>query len=105
MRLQKSKQSSIIMVQRLNNKQSIGQCLFTLLIFTDKRLLNKYEDAITWFDKALACDQKHVNSLFGKGECLRILRKYDESLKILDQALSINPQHNFSLKSKGACLF
>ncbi|CAD8214414.1 unnamed protein product [Paramecium pentaurelia] len=86
--------------------QSLGQTKHQLLILNMLmfRNLNKYEDAITWLDKALAIDTKHVFSLNEKGKCLRLLKKYNESLQLLDQALLINPQHLFSLQTKGDCL-
>ncbi|CAD8196445.1 unnamed protein product [Paramecium octaurelia] len=94
------------------------------------RSLNKYQDAIIWFDKALAIDSKHVHvqeiqintkmQLYGwtKNQLMilsmqipqvkRGMPKISEKIQLinqlLDQALCVNPYHIFSLQSNGDCL-
>ncbi|CAD8215402.1 unnamed protein product [Paramecium octaurelia] len=93
-----------IIVKREQSKQLLILRMLILYMRKCLRKQNKYEDAITWVDKALAIDPKHVYSLNEKGECLRLLKEYIQSLQLLDQALCINPQDTFSLNCKGDCL-
>lgn len=56
-------------------------------------MLEKYEDTLIRFDKALARNPKRVNSLSNKvdiksfkllGECLRLLKRSDDSFECFD---------------------
>ncbi|CAD8185163.1 unnamed protein product [Paramecium octaurelia] len=59
--------------------------IFLILIGGCLRMLDKYEDAITWFDKALAIDPKDVDSLYNKGGCLWMLNKYKDAITWSDK--------------------
>ncbi len=87
--------------------------------------LEKYEEAINWFDKALQTElplettpleQKYEKdkpvytkpdfeiAIGNKGFCLLKLGKYEEAIPYLDQALKINPQNYINLTNKAFCL-
>lgn len=86
--------------------------------------LEKYEEAIIWFDKALQTElpleitpleQKYEKVapvytkpdfeivIGNKGFCLLQLEKYEEAIICLDKALEINPQNYINLENKGLC--
>ena len=86
--------------------------------------LEKYEEAIVWFDKALQTElpleitpleQKYEKVapvytkpdfeivIGNKGFCLLQLEKYEEAITCLDKALEINPQNYINLENKGLC--
>ena len=66
--------------------------------------LGKYQEALIWYDKALAIDPKHVRALNGKGNALSQLGKYEEAITWHDKALSIDPQHIENLAGKANSL-
>lgn len=87
--------------------------------------LEKHEEAIIWFDKALQTelpleitplDQKYEKNepvhtkpdfeivIGNKGFCLLKLEKYKEAIICFDKALEINQQNYINLENKGFCL-
>ncbi|MEK7076268.1 MAG: tetratricopeptide repeat protein, partial [Patescibacteria group bacterium] len=87
--------------------------------------LEKYEEAIIWFDKALQTElpleitpleQKYEKAtpvytkpdfeivIGNKGFCLLQLEKYEEAITCFNKALEINPQNYINLENKGLCL-
>ena len=68
----------------------------------DNSLLNqrKYDEAITWYDKALAIDPKAVDALINKGAALDTLGKKREAFASLDKALTIDPTNQRALALK-----
>ena len=87
--------------------------------------LEKYEEAIIWFDKALQTElpleitpleQKYEKATLvytkpdfeivigNKGFCLLQLEKYEEAITCFNKALEINPQNYINLENKGLCL-
>ena len=53
--------------------------------------LQKYDEAIQYYDKVLAIDPTNVDSLNNKGAALQKLQKYDEAIQYYDKALAIDP--------------
>ena len=51
----------------------------------------KYDEAIQYYDKALAIDPSYVNALNNKGLALDNLQRYDEAIQYYDKALAIDP--------------
>jgi tetratricopeptide (TPR) repeat protein len=64
----------------------------------------KYNESITYFDKALAINPNDVGALTGKGLALLLAGKYNDSITHFDKALSINPNDVMALTSKGLAL-
>ena len=62
--------------------------------------LGRYDEAITWLDKALAVDPKSVDALAMKAAALAKLGKKQDALETLDKALSIDPTDEAILKAK-----
>ena len=52
--------------------------------------LGKYEEAITWYDKALGIDPNYMYSLYNKGLALSTLKKYQEAIKWYDKAWQLS---------------
>lgn len=68
------------------------------------RAVERYEDAILLFEKALKIDLKHFNSIFGKADCLRMLGMLEESLKFYNLALKQNSKDFTCLKFKAVIM-
>jgi len=64
----------------------------------------KDEEAIQWYDKALAIYPNYVEAWYGKGKCLSLLDRYEEAIQCYDNALSINPNYTFVWDSKAEAL-
>ena len=67
--------------------------------------LGRYEEAITWFDKALSIDPRNFYSLSYKGAALGLLGRYEESINWIDKSLEVNPNALETLNGKAAALF
>ena len=65
----------------------------------------KYEEALKYYDKILAGDQKNIDALNGKGECFSGLKKYDEAIKCFDEALQADSSSVLLWNNKGDLLF
>src|SRR5438270_205399 len=65
----------------------------------------KYNESITFFDKALGINPNDVSALSSKGAALLYSGKYNESITFFDKALGINPNDVSALTRKGAALF
>ena len=63
-----------------------------------------YEEAIKWFDKALAIDPNQVDALNNKGFALDSLGQHDEAIKWFHKALAIDPNDYGALNGKDAAL-
>jgi tetratricopeptide (TPR) repeat protein len=86
--------------------------------------LEKYEEAIRCYDRALEIDPKAVPALVMKGSCydralgidpknndildrkgsaFQYLKRYDEAIKCYDKALGIDPKNNDILNKIKRC--
>ncbi|MEQ8225859.1 MAG: tetratricopeptide repeat protein, partial [Candidatus Eremiobacterota bacterium] len=65
----------------------------------------KYEEAIKYYNKILAGDEKNFDALNKKGECFSALKKYDEAVKCFDEALNIDKSSVLLWNNKGDALF
>ena len=66
--------------------------------------LGKYEEAISWFDKALKVDPKNVDALYNKGVALDNLGRYEEAISWYDKALEVHSNDVNALNNKGTAL-
>ncbi len=70
----------------------------------DLSKLGKYEESITYFDKALKMDPKNVYALSNTAFVLDKLSRYEEALPYLDKALEVEPKNVFALTEEGYAL-
>ena len=66
--------------------------------------MNKTENAIEYFDKALEIDPKHIQALNDKGGALAELEKFEEAFSYFDKALAIEPDNFDTLFKKADAL-
>ena len=66
--------------------------------------LGRHEEAIEWFDKALAIDPDCVFALNDRGAALRNLGRYEEAIEWYDKALAIDPDCILALSNRGMAL-
>ncbi|CAD8179213.1 unnamed protein product [Paramecium pentaurelia] len=68
----------------------------------DRKLVRDYcnREALKLYEQALEKDPKDIQSLNGKGNCLRLLLKFGESLQTLETALKLN-RNSISLYGAG----
>ena len=64
----------------------------------------RYQEAIEWYDKALAINPNDVYALYSKGGALHGLGRYQEAIEWYDKALAINPSYEDALGGKGGAL-
>jgi tetratricopeptide (TPR) repeat protein len=64
----------------------------------------KYEEAIGYYDEALALKPENSEALFNKGTALCQLGKLREAISFFDKVLEINPQDWEALHNKGNAL-
>ena len=63
-------------------------------------ILGKYEEAIIWYDKALALDPNDVVALNAKGAALFYLGKIQDALDSWNKTLTIDPTNQDALDAK-----
>ncbi|CAD8148198.1 unnamed protein product [Paramecium pentaurelia] len=63
--------------------------------------LQKYEEAIECFDKAILMDSKLLSPYLNKGQTLKRLKKYQEAIECYDKAIQINPKSSPAWNNKG----
>ncbi len=66
--------------------------------------LGRHEEAIEWFDKALAIDPDCVFALNDRGAALRGLGRYEEAIEWYDKALAIDPDCILVLNNRSVAL-
>ncbi|HHT9133341.1 MAG TPA: tetratricopeptide repeat protein [Candidatus Avalokitesvara rifleensis] len=66
--------------------------------------LRNDEEAIEYYDKALAIDPNNVLALTNKGVALSELGRHEEAISCYDKALMIDPNNVLALTNKGAAL-
>ena len=60
----------------------------------------KYQDAISYYDKALSINSSNINALYNKGLALDQLGKLDDAISNYDKVLAITPNDTSSLYNK-----
>jgi tetratricopeptide (TPR) repeat protein len=61
----------------------------------------RYQEAIEYYDRALAMDPNDVSALNNKGNALGDLGRYQEAIEYYDRALAIDPNDADALYNKG----
>jgi tetratricopeptide (TPR) repeat protein len=84
----------------MTNKASVENAETLLNKGRDLQILGKHQEAISYYDKALAIEPNDLLALYGKGLALYELGKYDEAIASFDKALAIEPNNSLILKSK-----
>jgi tetratricopeptide (TPR) repeat protein len=64
----------------------------------------RYQEAIKWYDKALAIDPNYKNALLNKGIALTQLGRYNEAITHFDKLLAIDPNDKGALDGKQRAL-
>ena len=67
--------------------------------------LGQYQEAITWYDKALALDSNDIDTLKNKGDSLYALGRYQEAITWYDKALALDSSYVDVLYYKGNSLY
>ncbi|RMD99315.1 MAG: tetratricopeptide repeat protein [Deltaproteobacteria bacterium] len=52
---------------------------------------DRYEEAITWYEKALAHDPDYTDALLALGETYARLKRYDEAIEAAQRAAAADP--------------
>lgn len=86
----------------IDNKTKIDRLLTQGWTLDD---FGKTDEAIKYFDRALAINQSDTDSLYAKGYALDSLGRYEEAVKYYDKALAIDPDDVDALYNKGGILF
>jgi tetratricopeptide (TPR) repeat protein len=64
----------------------------------------EYQDALAYYDRALAMDPSNVSALEGKGAALDNLGEYQDALAYYDRALAMDPSNVNITSNKGGAL-
>ena len=91
---------AIFMLNRLNNKNALelynqGNTLIQL---------QRYQEALATYEKAIDIKPDYPQALYGKGKALFQLKKYQESLIAYDQAIQIQPNYLEAWTNRGFVL-
>ncbi|MBI3440937.1 MAG: tetratricopeptide repeat protein [Proteobacteria bacterium] len=65
------------------------------------RAMDRFEDALVHFNRALELDSNMIEALYNSGEVLRWLRKSGDALEMLDRAIALHPGYSVALLCKG----
>src|SRR3989338_1059102 len=66
--------------------------------------LERYDEAISYYDQVLEIDPDDVVALTNKGLALRNLERYEEAISYYDRVLEIDPNDALVLNNKGVAL-
>ena len=66
--------------------------------------LERYEEALTSYDKVIKLNPDHSNAWTNKGATLNELERYEEALTSYDKAIELNPDNSNAWSNKGATL-
>jgi tetratricopeptide (TPR) repeat protein len=92
--------ASKLATEILTDNASAWRCYAAAL-----RRLNRYEEALTAYDKAIALDPNESYAYSSKGGALCEIGRYQEALAVNDKAISINPHNNYAYTGRGDALY
>ena len=67
-------------------------------------MIQRFEVAQGYYERALKADQTHINARIGLSNCYLFMQKPDEAIKQLDQILGMQKDHPEALFNKGLIL-
>ena len=70
----------------------------------DNYILEKYEEAIASYDKAIELNPDFIFAFFNKGLSLNKLKRYEEAIIMFDKAIKLDPNHTSAFYHKGLAL-
>jgi tetratricopeptide (TPR) repeat protein len=62
--------------------------------------LQRYDEALQYYDKVLEIDPKDIDALYDKASVLEDLQRYDEALQYYDKVLDIDPKDIDAMNNK-----
>jgi tetratricopeptide (TPR) repeat protein len=65
---------------------------------------NEYNEAISWYDKAIERDAGNTNARINKGVALNELEKYEEAIKCCDKAIALDAHNSNAYTAKAYAL-
>ncbi|GEM_PF-1579168 len=79
-----------------------GPALFFMGQMKEK-LDNEYEEALTYYSRAVSSDEKNKEYLLKKGYISYLLRKYDDAIEDLSALIVLSPQDEYAFYYRGLC--
>ena len=67
----------------------------------DHGKLEKYQEAIENFNKAIELDPNSVAFYFARGDVYEILKKYEEAINDYDEAIELDPDNSYCYCNRG----
>src|SRR4030095_8357649 len=64
----------------------------------------KYENAISYYDKAVSIDPSNIDALYNKSFTLEFLGKHEDAKTYFDKVLTVNRNDTTALNTKGLAL-
>lgn len=64
----------------------------------------KYEEAVSYYNRALALQPRHAEALSNRGNALKALGRFEEALASYDRALALRPDYATGHSNRGAVL-
>ncbi|CAD8131391.1 unnamed protein product [Paramecium sonneborni] len=97
----------IIEINQENNEQKQGNIEEAEKLFKQGEALHnlqKYQEAIDCYDKAIQINSKYEIAWNNKGSALRKLQQYQEAIDCYDKAIQINQKYDIAWNNKGSAL-
>lgn len=66
--------------------------------------LQRYEEAIASYDKAIAIQPDYPDAWNNRGMALKMLQRYDQAVASFDRAVAIEPNYHRAWNNRGNCL-
>ena len=99
---------SFELVPKIDSTELDARSRFDVRNFTNRGidlfLTGSYEEALSYFDNALAIDPNYIYALLNKGNTLSDLGREQDAISYFDKALTVDPNNPDVLNSKGISL-
>src|SRR5918911_470974 len=101
--------NSFVRIFDQTEHNAFGQTSGNVTSLTEKAVvlnsLGRFDEALSYLDKALSIDPNNVRAYINKGRALSQLHKFEEAILNYDRALSIDPQNTDAYINKGLSLY